>query len=129
MIQRFVVEVIATGILMFMTCAVWDSRNVKYGDSVAIKIGLTVSVICMAVGPYTGCSMNPARSFGPALWNNSWLNHWIFWFGPITGSFNASALYKTIFWPKEHELGIVESITLTSIESENPEVKNLQLYY
>lgn len=101
MLQGFVIEVIATGILMLMTCGVWDARQTKYGDSVAIKFGLAVAVICMAVGPYTGCSMNPARSLAPAIWNNYWPNHWVFWFGPLTGSFIASLLYRYIFWPQE----------------------------
>jgi len=28
-------------------------------------------------GPYTGCSMNPARTFAPAFWNDAWENHWV----------------------------------------------------
>jgi hypothetical protein len=27
--------------------------------------------------PFTGCSINPARSFGPAVISNSWDNHWV----------------------------------------------------
>ncbi|XP_043463460.1 aquaporin-like [Leptopilina heterotoma] len=103
MFQGFVIEVIATGILMLMTCGVWDARQTKFGDSVSIKFGLAVAVICMAVGPYTGCSMNPARSLAPAIWNNHWSNHWVFWFGPFVGSLLASLFYRFIFWPQEFQ--------------------------
>ena len=113
-IQGFAIEIIATGILMFTSCGVWDARNSKYGDSVAIKFGLTVTVICLGASPFTGCSMNPARSLAPALWNNYWSNHWVFWFGPFGGSLIGAILYRSLFWPKE--IGN-ESVPLTNVES------------
>ncbi|KAK0176339.1 hypothetical protein PV328_000484 [Microctonus aethiopoides] len=103
-IQGLLGEIIATAILMFMTCAVWDARNEKNTDSVAIKFGLTISVLCLAIGPYTGCSLNPARSLAPAIWNNYWSHHWIYWFGPIGGSLLASVAYLSIFSPKKCSL-------------------------
>lgn len=41
--------------------------------------------------------MNPARSFGPAFYNAKWSHHWIYWVGPILGSFAASLLFKNVF--------------------------------
>ncbi|XP_011310561.1 aquaporin AQPAe.a [Fopius arisanus] len=96
-IQGLLGEIMATAVLMFMTCAIWDARNERNTDSIAIKFGLTVTVLCLAVAPYTGCSMNPARSLGPAIWNNSWSHHWIYWFGPLGGALIASVLYRSIF--------------------------------
>ncbi|XP_034936322.1 aquaporin-like isoform X2 [Chelonus insularis] len=98
-IQGLLGEIIVTAILMFMTCAIWDVRNERNTDSTAIKFGLTVAVLCMALGPYTGCSMNPARSLAPAIWNNYWTHHWIFWFGPIGGALLASVMYRSMFSP------------------------------
>lgn len=101
LMQGFIAEVIATAILMFMNCGIWDIRNERNTDSVGIRVALAVTVLCMSVAPYTGCSMNPARSLGPAIWNNSWRDHWVFWFGPIGGSLLASIMYRSIFWPKK----------------------------
>lgn len=61
------------------------------GIGLALFIGQLVGVF------YTGGSLNPARSFGPAVVTNSWdKNHWIYWVGPIAGALIAVAFYKFI---------------------------------
>lgn len=41
--------------------------------------------------------MNPARSLAPALWNNYWEYHWIYWVGPLVASVLSSLVYRFIF--------------------------------
>ncbi|XP_042533468.1 aquaporin-6 isoform X2 [Dipodomys spectabilis] len=48
---------------------------------------------------FTGCSMNPARSFGPAVIVGKFTVHWIFWVGPLTGAVLASLIYNFILFP------------------------------
>lgn len=48
-------------------------------------------------GPITGASMNPARSLAPALWNNDFRNHWVYWVGPLAAAFVAANVYKLVF--------------------------------
>lgn len=123
-IQGLVVESIATAVLMLVVCSVWDARNEKNTDSVSIKFGLTVMVLATAVGPYTGCSMNPARSFGPALWNNQWGHHWVYWFGPIGGALISSFMYRIIFGVPEkveEEEPVPEAVALNSVDTHKTE--------
>ncbi|EZA50261.1 Aquaporin-4 [Ooceraea biroi] len=99
-IHGIAAEMLATGILVFFACGIWDSRNKHDTDSVAIKFGLCVTVLCLAFVPYTGCSLNPARTFGPAVWNGYWTHHWIYWIGPIAGAIIAATIYRYLFSPK-----------------------------
>ncbi|XP_072761443.1 aquaporin AQPAe.a-like isoform X1 [Anoplolepis gracilipes] len=118
-VHGLLVEALATGILVFFACGIWDSRNGKNTDSVPLRFGLAVSMLAFAFIPYTGCSMNPARTFGPAIWNNYWDNHWIFWLGPIGGSIIASLIYRCLFMPrtKSQEGAIHDVETLNGVET------------
>ena len=45
-----------------------------------------------------GC-MNPARVFGPAITNNEWTHHWVWWVSEIIGAILAVVLENMIFAP------------------------------
>ena len=45
-------------------------------------------------GSYTGASMNPARSLGPAILSGEWAYHWIYWAGPLLGAGVAGIMYR-----------------------------------
>ncbi|XP_053670939.1 aquaporin-like [Anopheles nili] len=95
--QALGIEFVATMVLILVCCGVWDPRNAKHHDSVALKFGFTVGALAVAAGPYTGASMNPARSLGPVLWNGVYNAHWIYWAGPLGAAFLTAFAYKSVF--------------------------------
>lgn len=54
--------------------------------------------------PYTGGSLNPARSFGPCVVIPSFPGyHYIYWFGPIMGALVAALYYRFVKYMNYHE--------------------------
>lgn len=94
-------ELIATFFLMFavMGTAVDKAGVGKTAAIGGFGIGLTVAADILAIGPATGASMNPSRSFGPALIAGAWDHHWVYWLGPIAGACLAAVIYKAVFQP------------------------------
>lgn len=95
--QALLTEFILTTVLMLIVCSAWDPRNDHLHDSVTLKFGFAIFSLAYAGVSYSGCSMNPARSLGPAVWNNSWKHHWIYWVGPFLGGIFSGYIYTTFF--------------------------------
>lgn len=92
-------EVVLTAFLMFVITAVaTDTRAV--GAAAAIAIGGTVGLDALFGGPITGASMNPARSFGPALASGTWSSFWVYVVGPFTGAAIGVFAYSLVRGPK-----------------------------
>jgi len=97
--SAFVYETILTAFLMFVIIAVaTDTRAV--GAAAAIAIGGTVGLDALFGGPVTGASMNPARSFGPALVSGTWTSFWVYVAGPLLGAALGALAYQQIRAPR-----------------------------
>jgi MIP family channel proteins len=93
--SAFVYELVLTALLMFVIMAVaTDTRAV--GAAAAIAIGGTVGLDALFGGPVTGASMNPARSFGPALASGEWTDFWIYVLGPVAGATLGAFAYQLV---------------------------------
>ncbi|KAM4796074.1 aquaporin-2-like [Rhinophrynus dorsalis] len=97
--QALSIEIFLTLQLVLCILASTDSRRDDNIGSPAISIGLSVVLGHLLGIYYTGCSMNPARSFGPALITGNFDNHWIFWLGPSLGAIFACLIYTFLFAP------------------------------
>jgi aquaporin-4 len=65
-----------------------------------ISIGGMVFLLHIVGVPLTGASMNPARTFGPALASGFWEFHWVYWVGPIIGGIIAGLIMNYVFVKK-----------------------------
>ena len=93
-------EFILTYLLMtsiFGTAVDERGKAVKIGG---FGIGLTVAFDILAGGAVSGASMNPARSFGPALELQYWTWHWAYWLAPIAGACAAALVYEHVLLEK-----------------------------
>jgi len=96
-----VTEFILTFLLMtaiFGTAVDNRALSMKLGG---FGIGLTVAFDILAAGKVTGASMNPARSFGPALVHGNFSFHGYYWLAPIAGAVAAALVYHLFLLEEE----------------------------
>jgi MIP family channel proteins len=105
LLQAIFLEAIATFFLVFTVFATAvDPRGPKVGG---FAIGLTVTAGILAIGPLTGGSMNPARSFGPAVVTHIFEGQTAYWVGPLLGGCLAALLYEKLFMHHPVEVGAI----------------------
>ncbi|WMW23045.1 MIP/aquaporin family protein [Methanolobus mangrovi] len=90
------IEAILTFLLVFTIFGVAVDTRSPPGMA-GFAIGAFVLLAILFGGPVTGASMNPARSFGPALIAGYWTDHLVYWIGPIIGGIVAALLYDNVF--------------------------------
>jgi MIP family channel proteins len=99
--QAFLLEFIATFFLVLVVFGTAvDPKAPRIGG---LAIGFVVAADILAIGPLTGASMNPARSFGPAVASGYFEAQVIFWAAPIAGAIVAALLYEYLFLRREIE--------------------------
>ena len=105
--QSIALEITATQAIILEAIATFFLMAVIYGTAVSsaapkiggLAIGLTIAAEIIVLGPLTGASMNPARSFGPALVAGVWQDHWVYWLGPLVGAALGAGLYQVLRTP------------------------------
>ncbi|KAJ3003812.1 hypothetical protein HKX48_001550 [Thoreauomyces humboldtii] len=97
--RTFATEFMITSILIFtvLGTAVHSGVDGTVKALAPIPIGFAVLIGVLIGGTITGGSMNPARSFGPAVVSGNWYNHELYWFAPLLGAAVVGVVYKGIF--------------------------------
>ena len=95
----FAVEAILTFFLVlviFMTAVHKKASPGLHG----FAIGGMIFLIHLVAVPLTGASVNPARTFGPALISGFWEFHWMYWAAPILGGIIAGLIMNYVYVKK-----------------------------
>ncbi len=90
----FVLEAVMTGIFVLVILQV--SKSGTYGRTALVAIPLTLIFIHFALVTLTGCSVNPARTLGPALIGNKWDAEWVYFVGPGLGAIVAYIVHAVV---------------------------------
>ncbi|XP_047342598.1 probable aquaporin TIP-type [Impatiens glandulifera] len=97
-LEGVVMEIVITFALVYTVYATAvDPKKGSIGVVAPIAIGFIVGANILAAGPFSGGSMNPARSFGPAVVSGDLSQIWIYWAGPLVGGALAGFIYGDIF--------------------------------
>lgn len=98
-----VIEILLTLVLMAVIMASATDRRVP-GWVPPVAIGLTVTLCGLVGGPLTGCSMNPARSLGPALFagGTPLSQLWLYLLFPSMGAMLSARLFEALRQSEVH---------------------------
>jgi aquaporin Z len=107
--KKYLAEMVGKMVLVLMGCGVAVSLNCSSNCAdvtanastvigTAMAFGLSLILVHLVCIRYTGTSVNPARSFGPALFQGgeALTNLWIFIVGPFIGGACAAGIWKVI---------------------------------
>jgi aquaporin-4 len=96
------VEIILTFFLVTVIFMAAVHKKAAQGFA-GLAIGGMIFLLHLVGVPLTGASMNPARTFGPALVSGFWEFHWIYWVGPIIGGIIAGLIMNYVFVKKAEQ--------------------------
>ena len=68
----------------------------RHAGTALVAIPLTLVAAHLALIPFSGSSLNTARSFGPALIGSEWTDFWVYIVGPIGGAIIGWLVYSVV---------------------------------
>ena len=95
-LRAFILETVMTFTLVYIVLTTAATASNKIAPLAGLAIGLTLGFNVIFGGSISGGSLNPARSFGPALITGNLSYNWIYWIAPIIGSLIAAGLHRLL---------------------------------
>jgi aquaporin Z len=83
--QAFLMEIVLTAVLVSVILGTASAAQ-NVGAIAALGVGGYIALAGLWAAPVSGVSMNPARSFGPALVSGDFSSYWVYVAGPIAGA-------------------------------------------
>jgi aquaporin Z len=91
-------EILATAI--FVLVILHSAASERHGGTALLAIPLTLVAAHLALIPFSGSSLNTARSFGPALVGSEWTDFWVYIVGPLVGAVVGWVVYEVVLEEK-----------------------------
>jgi aquaporin Z len=101
-IAAFVGEAATTACLITLLYVFVSSNKLR--NYTPFTIPFLYSFMVWAEGPYSGCSTNPARSFGPAVISGIYTDYWLYWLAPVTGVLLVMGFVKIFNFHRHHQI-------------------------
>jgi len=95
-IRAFLLEIAMTFTLVYIVLTTAATASNKIAPLAGLAIGLTLGFNVIFGGSISGGSLNPARSFGPALITGNLSYNWIYWIAPVIGGLIAAGLHRLL---------------------------------
>ena len=92
--SAFAIEVMMTAV--FVVVILQATKSKGFGSSALVAIPLTLLTIHFAAIPFSGSSVNPARTLGPSLVSGEWDATWIYFLGPAVGAIIAWVVHTVV---------------------------------
>jgi aquaporin Z len=92
--QALFLEIAFTAV--FLLVILQSTKSERFGGTALVSIPLTLIAIHFAAIPFSGASVNPARSLGPALVGDQWTGFWIYIVGPAAGAIIAWLIFAIV---------------------------------
>ncbi len=94
--MALITEMLLTFFFVMIVLGVTDAK-VGFGKFAGLAIGIGLGLVNIVGIPVDNCSVNPARSFGPALFSpDAWGDFWIMVVGPLVGALVAVLCWKAV---------------------------------
>jgi MIP family channel proteins len=95
-IQAVTIEAVLTFFLVWVVFATAVDPEGSFNRVAGLAIGFVIAMDIMMGGPFTGASMNPARSLGPAVAGGEYAGLWVYFVGPVIGGTVAASAYDLV---------------------------------